>query len=89
MIIFTFILYGAHKGALEPVQKTFVSELAPEEFKASCLGGYQMAIGLCALPASFIAGLLWEGLGMSAPFYFSLFLTIVSGFMLFFVKKHR
>jgi len=89
MIIFTFILYGAHKGALEPVQKTFVSELAPEEFKASCLGGYQMVIGLCALPASFIAGLLWEGLGMSAPFYFSLFLTIVSGFMLFFVKKHR
>jgi len=89
MIIFTFILYGAHKGALEPVQKTFVSELAPEEFKASCLGGYQMAIGLCALPASFIAGLLWETIGMSSPFYFSLFLTIVSGFMLFFVKKHR
>ncbi len=89
MIISTFILYGAHKGALEPVQKTFVSELAPKEFKASCLGGYQMVIGLCALPASFIAGLLWEGLGMSAPFYFSLFLTIVSGFMLFFVKKHR
>jgi len=89
MIIFTFILYGAHKGALEPVQKTFVSELAPEEFKASCLGGYQMVIGLCALPASFIAGLLWETIGMSAPFYFSLFLTIVSGFMLLFIKKHR
>jgi len=89
MIIITFILYGAHKGALEPVQKTFVSELAPEEFKASCLGGYQMVIGLCALPASFIAGVLWEGIGISAPFYFSLLLTIVSGFMLFFVKKHR
>ena len=87
MVIFSFILYGAHKGALEPVQKTFVSELAPKEFRASVLGGYQMVIGLCALPASFIAGLLWEGFGMSAPFYFSLILTIISGFMLVFVKK--
>lgn len=87
MVIFSFILYGAHKGALEPVQKTFVSELAPKEFRASVLGGYQMVIGLCALPASFIAGVLWEGFGMSAPFYFSLILTIISGFMLVFVKK--
>lgn len=87
IVIFSFILYGAHKGALEPVQKTFVSELAPKEFRASALGGYQMATGLCALPASFIAGLLWEGFGMSAPFYFSLILTTISGFMLVFVKK--
>jgi MFS family permease len=88
MIIFIFILYGAHKGALEPVQRTFVCELAPEEFRASCLGGFQMVIGLCALPASFIAGVLWETLGVLVPFYFSLILTLVSGTMLFFVKKH-
>lgn len=86
-IIFIFILYGAHKGALEPVQKAFVAELAPQEFRASCLGGFQMIIGLCALPASFIAGLLWEGLGMLAPFYLSLILTLLSGIMLLFIKK--
>jgi MFS family permease len=88
MIIFIFILYGAHKGALEPVQRTFVCELAPKEFRASCLGAFQMVIGLCALPASFIAGVLWDTLGVLVPFYLSLILTLASGIMLFFVKKH-
>ncbi len=87
MLFLAFVLYGAHKGALEPVQKTFVSELAPCEFRASCLGGFQMVIGLCALPASFIAGVLWEVVGMFAPFTLSLTLTIVSGLLLLFVKK--
>ena len=38
-IILTFVLYGLHRGALEPVQKAFVSELAPIEYRASSLGG--------------------------------------------------
>ncbi len=88
MIVLVFVFYGAHKGALEPVQKTLVSELAPCKFRASCLGGFQMVTGLCALPASFIAGVLWEILGMSAPFYLSLILTTVSGGILLFVKEH-
>lgn len=87
LIFLSFILYGAHKGAVEPVQKTFVAELAPKQFRASCLGYYQMVTGLCALPASFIAGMLWEGLGMFAPFTFSIFLTILAGTLLLFVKK--
>lgn len=87
MIVLVFVFYGAHKGALEPVQKTLVSEMAPCKFRASCLGGFQMVTGLCALPASFIAGVLWEILGMSAPFYLSLILTTVSGVMLLFVKE--
>jgi MFS family permease len=87
MIILVFILYGAHKGALEPVQRTFVCELAPSEFRASSLGGFQMIIGLCALPASFVAGVLWDTLGFLVPFYLSLILTLISGIMLFFVKR--
>ena len=59
----------------------------PPAFRASCLGGFQMIIGLCALPASLIAGLLWEGFGPSAPFYFSLGLTLVAGFLLVFVRE--
>jgi len=86
-IILAFILYGAHKAALEPVQRTFVAELAPRDFRASCLGGFQMVIGLCAFPSSFIAGILWETTGMLAPFYFSIGLTIAASVLLTFVKK--
>ncbi len=86
-IIFTFILYGLHKGALEPVQKTFVAELAPVDYRASSLGGFQMVVGLCAFPASFLAGIFWDRISSTAPFYLSLGLTAMSLIMLFFVKE--
>ncbi|MDO9464069.1 MAG: MFS transporter [bacterium] len=86
-IILTFVLYGLHKGALEPAQKTFVSELAPTEYRASSLGGFQMVVGLCALPASLIAGMLWDRISIFMPFYFSLGLTILSIVILIFIKE--
>ncbi|MEI7961611.1 MAG: MFS transporter [archaeon] len=86
-IILIFILYGLHRGALDPVQKTFVAELAPEKFRASALGGFQMSIGLAALPASIIAGALWDNISPQAPFVLSLILTIIAIVILMFVKE--
>ncbi len=87
LIILIFVLYGVHKAALEPVQRTLVCDLSPLQFRASCLGGYQMVIGLCALPASLVAGLLWDKIGMEAPFVFSLALTFLAAGLLLFVRK--
>lgn len=89
MILLMFVIYGLHKGALEPVQSTIVSELAPEKFRASSLGTYQMLIGLCAFPASLIAGFLWDKIGALAPFYLSLGLTIVASALMIFVKESK
>ncbi len=88
-IFLAFFLYGLHKAALEPVQKTFVAELAPAQYRASALGGFQMATGLCALPASLAAGLLWDKTGMFTPLFLSLGLTVASTIMLMFVKEER
>jgi MFS family permease len=85
-IILAFIFYGLHKGALEPSQRAFVSELVFEEIRASALGGYQMISGLFSLPASFLAGILWDKIGLFAPFSFSLFLTISALILLFKLK---
>ncbi len=84
-----FILYGVHKGAIEPSQRALVSELAPTEYRASTLGAFQMITGLCALPASFMAGLLWVALGSYAPFYLSLILTAIASLLLLLVKENR
>ncbi len=84
-----FVLYGVHKGAFDPVSKTLVAELAPESFKASVIGGYQMVTGLCALPASLIAGFLWDNFGKSAPFVASMTMTLFSIWLLIFVKEKR
>lgn len=86
-IILAFIFYGVHKAALDTVQKTFVVELAPPQYKASTLGGFQMVIGICTLPASFIAGMLWEKVSLFMPFYFSLALTVFSSIMLLAVRE--
>jgi MFS family permease len=85
-IILAFIFYGLHKRALEPSQRAFVSELVPQEIRASALGGYQMIVGLFSLPASFLAGILWDKIGIFAPFLFSLFLTILALILLFNLK---
>jgi len=87
LIIFAFVFYGLHRAALEPVQKAFVAELAPAKFRASTLGGFQMVFGLLALPASLLAGFLWTAKSMTSIFYFSIFLTLVSIIVLFFVKE--
>lgn len=89
VIIFAFVLFGLHKAALEPVQKTFVAELSPAAFMASTLGGYQMVTGLCALPASLMAGILWDKVSLNTPLYISLALTILSIVLLFFVKQKK
>lgn len=86
-IILGFIFYGLHKGAFDPVQKTFVAELAPTDYVASTLGAFQMVVGLISLPASLMAGLLWETFNPFVPLYVSLGLTMLSGLLLFFVKE--
>ena len=87
VVIAAFVLYGLHKAALETVQKTYTSELCPDCFRATGLGVFQMAIGICALPASLIAGFLWDKINMKAPFYLSLVLSLVACFMLLFVRE--
>ena len=89
VIIVAFVLYGIHRAALDPVQRTLVTELCPPAFRASSLGAFQMIVGLCALPASLLAGLIWERFGMPAPFHVSLGLTGAAALLLLFVKERR
>jgi len=88
-VVFLFVVYGLHRGAIEPVQKAFVSELSPVEYRARLLGAFQMTVGLCALPASLIAGLLWDVFGGQAPFSFSLLLTSLAVVLMLFLKTHK
>jgi len=88
-VVVAFVFYGLHKGAIDPVQKTFVSELAPRAYRASSLGGFQMVVGLCALPSSLLAGILWDGIGVFVPLYVSIGLTTIASLLLMFVKEGR
>ncbi len=82
-----FLLYGLHRGALETVQKTFISELSDEKYRASTLGAYQMVTGLLALPASLIAGVLWETISWQTPFIFAGSLALISALVVHWVRE--
>jgi len=88
-IIGAFFVYGIHRGSIKPIQKTFVAEITPAKFTASTLGAFQMVLGICAFPASFIAGILWDKIGAFAPFYFALGMTVIAIFLLMFVKESK
>jgi len=87
LIPLVFVLFGLHKAALDPVQRTIVAELCPPEFRASLIGGFQLVVGLCALPASLGAGWLWDHVGRTAPFGLSAGLTAAAALMLLFVRE--
>jgi MFS family permease len=88
-VFFALILYGASIGATVPMQRSLVAELAQVDVRASVLGLYQMLIGIAALPANTIAGLLWLWLGPATPFLLSLGLTAFAAILLIFVRESK
>ena len=89
MLIFVFILYGIFFGLIDGVQRAFVVDLAPSDLKGTALGTFHTATGLIALPAGFIAGLLWDKFSPQATFLFALALTICSLLLFTFVKNTK
>lgn len=83
-----FGLYGIYYAATEGVAKAFVADLVPEAQRGTAYGLFNAAIGITALPASFLAGLLWQGLGQwagfgpSAPFFFGSALALIASILL-------
>lgn len=61
-------VYGAYYAANEGVAKAFVGDLVPGPERGRAYGAYHAAIGIAALPASVVAGYLWQALGPGAPF---------------------
>jgi MFS family permease len=68
----------------EGTAKALVADLVPPEQRGAGYGVYNAAVGITALPASLIAGLLWQGVGgwggfgPSAPFFFGAALALAS-----------
>lgn len=55
--------YGLFYGLTEAPEKALVAALTPRERRGAAFGAYHFAIGVAALPASVIFGLLWQHFG--------------------------
>jgi len=82
-----FGLYGLYYAATEGTAKALVADLVPDNMRGTAYGLFNAAIGITALPASLVAGLLWQGagawtgFGASAPFYFGSFMALLAGLL--------
>ena len=86
---FMFATYGIYMAIIESVQRAYVADLAPKELRGTALGLYQGAMGFAALPASVIAGLLWEVpiFGIRATFLFGGAVALLSIPLFFFFVR--
>lgn len=62
-------LWGIHMGMTQGLLAAMVVDQAPEDFRGTAFGLFNLVTGLSMLVASAIAGLLWDQLGASATFY--------------------
>jgi len=65
-----FACYGIYYGIVEGVARAFVADLVTEEKRGTAYGLYHGVVGLTLLPASLLAGWLWQTISPAAPFYF-------------------
>lgn len=65
-----FAAYGVFFGLTEGSERALVSDIVPADRRGAAFGWYYLAIGLGALPASIIFGVLWDRLGSAVAFEF-------------------
>ena len=70
MIWGLYAFYGLFYALTEGSAKALVAELVPDASRGAAYGLYSAAIGVMALPASVIAGVLWDRISPAAPFLF-------------------
>ena len=81
-------VYGLYHAMTDGVAKAFVADLIPPDRRGTAYGVYNAAVGVMALPASLLAGLLWQGVGSwsgfgpSGPFIFGASLALIASLML-------
>jgi len=81
-----WLLYGAYYGVNEGAGRALVADLARPERRATAYGILNAGVGLAILPASVVAGLLWDGVGQAAPFWFAAACALAGLVLLAFVR---
>ncbi len=59
-LIILFAVYGLYMGLTEGVEKALVSDLSTPQLRATVLGLHATLVGIGLLPASFLAGFLYQ-----------------------------
>jgi hypothetical protein len=87
-VVVLFVIYGAYHGLVAGSAKALIADLVDADLRGTAFGTYHAVVGLTSLPASLLAGVLWEGwgrwagLGPSAPFALGAVLAAAAALLL-------
>ncbi len=86
--ILLFMLYGLYSALTDGSQKALISDIVSSDLKGTGYGLYHAVLGVTLLPASLIAGLLYDNVNSNAPFYFGSAMALIATLlMLIFTLK--
>ena len=89
-----YVVYGLYYGMAFGTANALVADLVPANLRGTAYGTYNAIVGILAFPASFIAGVLWQGigawhgLGPAAPFLFGGGLALLAALLMAFWMPH-
>ncbi len=84
-----FPLYGVYKGMSEGAQRAYLALVAPPERKATAFGVYHTVNGLMLLPASIIAGVLWDTMGAGTTFFYGAAMGLLAAVVFSFSRRGK
>nr|WP_244262201.1 MFS transporter [Thermoanaerobacter wiegelii] len=84
-----YAIYGVYYSTTEGVAKSLVAHIVDDSNRGTAFGLYNASMGLLALPASFIAGYLWDKVSPAAPFYFGAICSIMAVFLITLFKIEK
>jgi MFS family permease len=84
-----FALYGLFYGLTEGVEKALLADIADPGERGAAFGWYNCAIGIGALPASLLFGVVWETWGAAAAFSLGAGLAGLAAVLLLFLPLPR
>lgn len=87
VIVLMFVAYGVYTAMTAGAERAFIAEISPKELKGTMLGLHSSLVGIALLPASTIAGLLWDTVGPASPFFFGGSLALCAGAALYFAMR--
>ena len=88
-IIFAFILYAFYTAMITGVERAYIAEISPRDLKGTMLGLHSTIVGVALLPASLIAGLLWDGFGAPTTFIFGSGMSLLAALTLLLFMKNK
>lgn len=84
-----FLVYGLYYGLSEGAEKALIADLTPGTLSGTAFGLYNAALGVGALVASVVFGVVWKSVGPEAAFGLGAALALVASVLLFALVPER